>query len=540
MRNILLTVCFIFTLSASYSQKKNIPGSNPILTNKFTADPATIVHNDTVYLYVGHDEAKGDEMFNMNQWLCYSSVDMKNWTYHGPIMKATDFKWASRDAWAAQVVEKEGKFYFYTTVEHGHPHYSKAIGVAVADNPKGPFTDARGSALITNDMTPWPHGWDDIDPTIFIDDDGTPWLVWGNLYCYIVKLKSNMTEIEGPIQRIHVPNYTEGPWMHKHNGTYYLSYAAFAHQGFQEKVCYATSKNITGPWTYQGILTENAENSFTIHPAIMEFNDQWYFFYHNGVLELPDGQTGGLGRRSVCVEYLYYNEDGTIQPIIQTTEGISSPPNSKYYTLAQSAEVKKTADQKNIIPIQNIQSGIIHWPGEPFIRTVENPAKNLSFPIGFQYKEGASNIGQTFRVKEDYILEQLSIYAGDGMGTNEETPVSIALYDLGILDSINVRTYESSNNMLGVTDDLQFSYEPQAPGLINIAITFPNQILLKAGHVYVFELQGVKGTAPIYLTRSFTDVYAEGNAYYGREIMSDADKTYDFGIALYGKKGIGK
>ncbi|MDR0541674.1 MAG: family 43 glycosylhydrolase, partial [Dysgonamonadaceae bacterium] len=92
--------------------------TNPIIKDKFTADPAAMVYNNTVYLYVGHDEAKGNELFTMNEWLCYSSTDMKTWKAHGPIMRVTDFKWAIKDAWAAQVVERNGKFYLYATVQH--------------------------------------------------------------------------------------------------------------------------------------------------------------------------------------------------------------------------------------------------------------------------------------------------------------------------------------------------------------------------------------------------------------------------------------
>ena len=299
--------------------------TNPIIKDVLTADPAAMVYNDTVYLYTGHDEAKGREMFTMRDWLCFSSKDMQTWTAHGPIMRVTDFKWAVQDAWASQVVPRNGKFYFYAAVQHNNTHGGKAIGVAVSDSPTGPFVDARGTALITDDMTPSPNGWDDIDPTILIDDDGAAWMAWGNLNCYLARLKPNMIELDGPIQKIHVPNYTESPWLQKRGNLYYLSYTAFAHQGMSEKICYATATNITGPWIYRGILTDQAKNSYTIQPAIIEFHDQWYLFYHNAALPL-NGETGGLCRRSVCLEYLYFNPDGTIQSVRQTDEGVTVPP----------------------------------------------------------------------------------------------------------------------------------------------------------------------------------------------------------------------
>ena len=295
---------------------------NPIFKDTFTADPAPLVVGDTLYVYAGHDEAHGNQMFNITEWLCYSTKDMKTWTAHGPIMKPTDFKWAVGEAWASQVIEKDGKFYFYTTVQHGPPHVGKSIGVAVSDSPTGPFKDARGTALVIDSTTPSDKPWNDIDPTAFIDDDGTAYIAWGNPYLYFAKLKPNMLEIDGEIEEIKLPNYTEGPWMHKRGDMYYMTYAAFAHQGMWEKICYATAPTIKGPWKYQGILTDQTKTSYTIHPGIVEFKGNWYLFYHTADLTI-DGEKGGLGRRCVCVEHLYYNEDGTMEPVTQTKEGIS-------------------------------------------------------------------------------------------------------------------------------------------------------------------------------------------------------------------------
>ncbi len=301
------------------------PGSNPLFRDAFTADPAPLVVGDTLYLYVGHDEATGEQMFNITEWLCYSTKDMKRWTPHGSVLKPTDFTWATGEAWASQVVEKDGKFFFYTTVQHGEPCVGKAIGVAVGDSPLGPFTDARGTALVRDDTTPSDKPWNDIDPTVFIDDDGTAYLAWGNPYLYFARLKPNMTEIDGEIRRIDLPYYTEGPWLHKRGGLYYLTYAAFAHQGQWEKICYATAPQITGPWTYRGILTDQTKHSYTVHPGIVEFQGRWYLFYHTADLEL-NGEKGGLGRRSVAVEHLEYNADGTMKPVEQTAAGVSRPP----------------------------------------------------------------------------------------------------------------------------------------------------------------------------------------------------------------------
>ena len=302
-------------------------GSNPIIRDRFTADPAPLVVGDTLYLYVGHDEAQRDEMFNLREWLVYSTKDMRTWTSHAPIMKVKDFKWAKADAWASQTIEKNGKFYFYAAVEHDATHPGKAIAVAVSDKPTGPFIDARGSALVTNQMTPkGTHSWEDIDPTVFTDDDGTTWLAWGNRQCYIAKLKPNMTELDGPIQEITPPHFEEGPWLHKRGNLYYLTYASLDRSTQRdEHVSYSTAPTITGPWTYRGLLTGSGKFSFTIHPGIVQFKDNWYLFLHNATLSIGD-LNGAIGRRAVTVEHLQYNADGTMKPVVQTSAGVTLPP----------------------------------------------------------------------------------------------------------------------------------------------------------------------------------------------------------------------
>jgi len=301
-----------------------VSGQNPLFTDAFTADPAITVIGNKVYAYVGQDKASVGGWFNMPNWLCYSTTDMKNWTAHGPVLAAKDFVNAnSGSAWAAQVVEKDGKYYYYVTLDRREGHF---ITVAVSDSPMGPFKEALpGKPLITDVMTTDSHRPNaDIDPTIFIDDDGTPWMAWGNGDCYMVKLKRNMVEIDGPIIKVPYRNYSEGPWLFKRGNLYYNVYAADAPGVQAEQICYSTAKEITGPWTYGGFITGPAKHGFTIHPSVVEFKKQWYFFYHDGSYTL-DGTPGGDCRRQVCVEYLYFNQDGSIKPITLTTEGVSIP-----------------------------------------------------------------------------------------------------------------------------------------------------------------------------------------------------------------------
>lgn len=322
MKRIALLALAAISFACAGSQKSFVADGNPLIKDKFTADPAPMVHNGRLYLYVGHDEyyegqdgASGGREFNITEWLCYSTKDMKKWVDHGSVLKPTDFKWAVGEAWASQVVEKNGKFYYFTTVQAGEPYTGKAVGVAVSDSPTGPFVDAIGKPLVHDKMTDngargW---WNDIDPTVLIEGDEA-WLCWGNGTCFMAKLKPSLTELDGEIKVINLPRFVEGPWLHKKDDLYYLTYASMGRG--RETIAYATSKSMEGPWEYRGVLTGEAENSFTIHPGIIEYKDKWYLFYHNAVLTI-DGIKGAIGRRSVCVEELHYNEDGTMKYVEQ-------------------------------------------------------------------------------------------------------------------------------------------------------------------------------------------------------------------------------
>lgn len=290
--------------------------NNPVITHKFTADPATLVYKDTVYLYVGHDQCPPNrDRYQMHEWLIFSSTDLINWKEEAVVPVKPTLSWARDDAWAAHTVERDGKFYWYVTASHNSIH-GKAIGVLTSENPTGPWTDPIGKALVTNDMTTDTNiSWDDIDPAIFIDDDGQAYMFWGNTKLKYVKLKDNMVELDGTIKRVeNLPHFTEAPWIHKRGDWYYLTYA----YDFPEKTAYAMSKSIEGPWVFKGILNEVAGNSNTNHQAILDYKGKSYFVYHNG--SIPTA--GGSFRRSVCIDELKYNADGTLQRVIMTSEGV--------------------------------------------------------------------------------------------------------------------------------------------------------------------------------------------------------------------------
>ena len=295
---------------------------NPIVQTSFTPDPAPVVFGDELYVFTGCDREGDNDFYKMTGWQCFSTKDMKNWTDHGRILEDTSFSWCNEnDAWASQCIERNGKYYFYFTTTN-KAGGGRAIGVAVADSPEGPYSDPLGKPLCG-------PNWDYIDPTVIIDDDGQAWLMFGNPRCYYVKLKEDMVTLDGQIQQFEMNEnafgptsnadrtsaYGEGPWICKHGDLYYLVYAAFVGADRGESMAYATGPSVTGPWTYRGQI-QTGSNCFTIHGGIVDFKDHSYYFYHmNGL------RGGGVYNRSAACEEFTFNPDGTIPLIESTKEG---------------------------------------------------------------------------------------------------------------------------------------------------------------------------------------------------------------------------
>ncbi len=309
MKNKLFVILLIFSVAldlpvASVAQ-------NPIIQTKYTADPAPLVYNDTVFLYTSHDE---DDAFGfkMQDWLLYTSTDMVNWTDHGVVASLKNFKWVPTDngAWAPQCIRRNNKFYLYCPVPNG-----LGIGVLVSDSPYGPFKDPIGKPLIKNSNQ-------DIDPTVFIDDDGQAYLYWGNPNLYYVKLNDDMVSYSGEIMKESTKpaNYQEGPWVWKRNGHYYLAYASTC---CPEGIGYAMSDSPTGPWEYKGMIMEGDPRSSGNHPGIIDYKGNSYVFGFNYAI-LKQTMSKHYERRSICLENISYNSDGTIQKLpFWSTTGVN-------------------------------------------------------------------------------------------------------------------------------------------------------------------------------------------------------------------------
>ncbi|MBK9579851.1 MAG: family 43 glycosylhydrolase [Fibrobacteres bacterium] len=336
---------------------------NPIVQTYFTPDPAPMVWKDTVFVYTGHDEdVTVSNFFTMNDWRVYSTTDMVNWRDRGSPLSHKTFSWSGGKAWAAQCIPRNGKFYWYVTAGIGTGS-QPAIGVAVSDNPTGPFKDPLGKPLASK-------SWDDIDPTVFIDTDGQAYLFWGNPKLYWVKLNENMTSYSGSINVTNMTTaqfgtrpggtdrpttYEEGPWFFRRGDLYYMVYAAGP---LPEPIGYSTSSSPTGPWTYRGEIMSGANTgSFTNHSGTIEFKGKGYFFYHTG--KLPGG--GGY-KRSTAVEQFSFNADGTIPKIAMTTTGPAPIKNLDPYirqegeTMAFSSGLKTQGNDQSGVYVSSISN----------------------------------------------------------------------------------------------------------------------------------------------------------------------------------------
>ncbi|CAN7647663.1 family 43 glycosylhydrolase [Paenibacillus sp. LjRoot56] len=285
---------------------------NPVLTTIFTADPSAHVWEDgRIYIYASHDmdPARGCDL--MDRYHVFSSEDMVNWVDEGEILSSDDVSWGRPEGgfmWAPDCAFKNGTYYFY----YPHPSGSNGngswkMGVATSQHPRSGFTD-QGYIVGLG-------GFAMIDPCVLVDDDGRAYMYYGGgSRCAGGELNDDMLSIKEDMQdMVGLEDFHEAAWVFKRNHLYYLTYSDNLDN--LNRMRYATSTSPLGPWTYRGIFLEPTGCS-TSHGSVAEFKGQWYMFYHNQAIS----DLGNL--RSVCIDPLFFNEDGTIQTVIQTKEGI--------------------------------------------------------------------------------------------------------------------------------------------------------------------------------------------------------------------------
>jgi beta-xylosidase len=247
----------------------------------------------------------------MDKYHVYSTDDMVHWKDHGQILEASQVPWGRKEGgfmWAPDCAYKNGTYYFYFPHPSGTDwNHTWKIGVATS---KKPASDFKVQGYIPG-LEPM------IDPCVFVDDDGQAYFYYGGGgKCMGGKLKDNMMEIDGAMQPMTgLHDFHEATWVHKRKGLYYLSYSDnHDSAGQHNRMCYATSNSPLGPWQYRGIYMEPTD-SYTDHGSIVEYKGQWYSFYHTSALSHFDWL------RSICVDKLFYNPDGTIQMVIPTKTG---------------------------------------------------------------------------------------------------------------------------------------------------------------------------------------------------------------------------
>ena len=306
-----------------------VVAQNPVIRDQFTADPTARVFNNKVYLYPSHDivppEGQRQDWFCMEDYHVFSSENLTDWTDHGVIVTQNKVPWVrpeSYSMWAPDCVERNGKYYFYfpSAPKDGRGF---GVGVAIADSPEGPFIPE-----------PEPiKGINGIDPCVLLASDGNAYIFWGAGRC--AKLKDNMKEIadDTPTETVKwgdrefemkgvnclkgLPSrQAEGPFAFEYNGNYYLTYPYVREN--TEVLGYAMSKNPMGPYEYKGLIMPEHENGcWTNHHSIVNYKGQWYLFYHQNAFSPRDDK-----RRSVQIDKLYFNPDGTIQEVKKTMRGV--------------------------------------------------------------------------------------------------------------------------------------------------------------------------------------------------------------------------
>jgi hypothetical protein len=294
----------------------NVNSQNPIIRDQFSADPTGRVFNGKMYLFPSHD-IPAPESFPRKDWFCmadyhvFSSSNLTDWTDHGVIVSQEKVEWVnptSYSMWAPDCIERNGKYYFYfpANIKTGRGF---GIGVAIADKPEGPYVPQKDPIVNVRG----------IDPSVFIDKDGQAYIYYSLNRIFAARLKDNMTELASePVVLGDLPakGLVEGPFFFERNGIYYMTYPHVENK--IERLEYAMGDNPLGPFKVTGvIMDETPMGTWTNHHSLAQYNDQWYLFYHQSAYSPKFDKN-----RSVCIDSLFFNEDGTIRKVIPTNRGV--------------------------------------------------------------------------------------------------------------------------------------------------------------------------------------------------------------------------
>lgn len=324
-RNILFIIMFtIITVP------KIVFAQNPISPpGLYIADPTARVWQDgMLYVYGSRDDENISDYCSHDYWVM-RSADLVNWEYFPNVFSSkgpNDMVSYNDDMlYAPDIMFKDGVYYLY----YCQPARFNAEGVAKSKSPVGPFI--RGKPVNVGEYS-------QIDPTVFIDDDGQGYYSWGQFNAKIAKLKPNMMGID---QKTIIPDvltrqehfFHEGNFMTKRNGVYYMVYACEKreHRGKPTPtcLCYATSDKPMGPYKFGGVIIDNIGSDPDVwnnHGSIVEFKGQWYVFYHRAT-------ENSRARRKACIEPITFLEDGSIPEVEMTSQGATGKPLSAFKTI---------------------------------------------------------------------------------------------------------------------------------------------------------------------------------------------------------------
>lgn len=300
------------------AQKEKALSGNPIFEGWY-ADPHAMIYGDTYWVFPTYSHPYEKQVF-MD---CFSSKDLVNWEKHHAIIDTTEVKWAKKCLWAPASLEKDGKYYLFFAANDVHEGEIGGIGVAVADNPAGPYKDLLGKPLINEII----NGAQPIDQFVW-EENGEYLMYYGGWgHCNVVKLNDDFTGLvpfeDGTIYREITPaHYTEGSFMIKRNGKYYFMWSEGGWTGPDYCVAYAISDSPFGPFERIGKIMERDPEVATGagHHSLVNIpgTDDWYIFYHRH----PLGDRNGH-HRSTCIEKMEFDENGHIVPVKLTFEGVA-------------------------------------------------------------------------------------------------------------------------------------------------------------------------------------------------------------------------
>jgi hypothetical protein len=383
MKKISSLLLFSVLTVACYAQ-------NPVFTHMFTADPSPHVwpNSDRLWVYTTHDRPNSNNHFGMLDYHVFSTLDLVNWTDHGRVLHVENVEWAESHAWAMDAAFYRDKYYLVYCMKENVTGLFRT-GIAVSDVPEGPFKDIGYVKGVEFGQ----------DPAIFIDDDGTPYLYWGHdRKCYGAELNEDLLSIKPETLVDFKPQLThvfEGPWVHKHEGKYYLTYPGLTPRGWPEKMFYAVADKPLGPYTFKGCFIDDFKGqSGTNHGGIVRYKGRDIMFYHSAWL------SGGLSEtRCVMADYLTYDEGGNILPITPSAEGLGKAARTKTTILLEAEHgFAAGGSLHNVV----VDTWIKDYSGKGYVTNFDTPyshvnvlaqvAENAAYRLIVRY---ASPLGDT-------------------------------------------------------------------------------------------------------------------------------------------------